>query len=276
MSQSVVAQQPIQPLQPISGWTLEFGDAYCALRSAFGSEEEPVILELRQFSTGYDVDITVVGEGLSSNSKSVEYVFSPGSEWRGSKMATQIRTTNGEEGVRFRADLLTMEDDTLGYNSYLRDAVYRDREAAISTIGIRNALDDELYLAIGPLDEAMEVMRDCTDDLMTQWGLDPDLHQTITTPARPDSLTRWSRQIIQDYPTAMLRAGEDGSVTLSVVVGLEGKVVRCIVTASNAHVGLQEGACQGLLRYARFEPARNADGEPMHDIWSTTVVYSIN
>lgn len=275
-AQPVAAQDAVQPLQPISAWTLDFGDNYCALRGAFGNEDEPVYLEMRQFRTAYDFQISVLGEGLSSRDRPVEYRMSPGSDWREVAFATPLRLQNGGAGVQFTGNLLTSDVVSLGYGDYLSDPRYREREAEISTIGIRNALKDEIHLAVGPLDDVMEVMRDCTDDLMNRWGLDPEVYRTITRPVLPRDQRGWARNVVEDYPWEMVRAGESGTVSLAVVVGADGAVERCIVTASTAHAGLQQGACEAMIEHAEFEPALDGNGEPTRDIWSTNVTYSIH
>ncbi|MGB3167702.1 MAG: energy transducer TonB [Alteraurantiacibacter sp.] len=85
----------------------------------------------------------------------------------------------------------------------------------------------------------------------------------------------WARQIAQSYPARALRRSEEGNVSLTVAVDNFGRVKACSVTASSGYLTLDEAACIGVTRYARFDPALGRDGDPVEDEWSTTVAYRI-
>ena len=58
-------------------------------------------------------------------------------------------------------------------------------------------------------------------------------------------------------------------------VNAEGRVAGCRVTRSADPI-LDEAACDDMTRYARFEPALDAAGNPTTGSWSTNIVYQIN
>ncbi|WAT17297.1 energy transducer TonB [Aurantiacibacter sp. MUD11] len=94
-------------------------------------------------------------------------------------------------------------------------------------------------------------------------------------PARPDGQARWQRRIIENYPSRALRREIEGTVGVSVTVNAEGRVAGCRVTRSADPI-LDEAACDDMTRYARFEPALDAAGNPTTGSWSTNIVYQIN
>jgi protein TonB len=94
-------------------------------------------------------------------------------------------------------------------------------------------------------------------------------------PARPDGQERWQRRIIENYPSRALRREIEGTVGVSVTVGADGRVSACRVTRSADPI-LDEAACADMTRYARFEPALDAAGNPTTGSWSTNIVYQIN
>ena len=77
----------------------------------------------------------------------------------------------------------------------------------------------------------------------------------------PQSIQEWAGKILEDYPAAAVRAGEEGTVHMRIVIGAHGRVVSCSVTGSSGSKALDKAACQGMARYARYNPALNERGE---------------
>ncbi len=94
--------------------------------------------------------------------------------------------------------------------------------------------------------------------------------------ASPDNQGRWARQIQDNYPRSAERAGEEGSVGVRVTIGADGRVSNCTVTSSSGSSALDSGACDGMRRYARFNPALDRAGNPITDTYSTRIVYQLN
>jgi protein TonB len=61
-----------------------------------------------------------------------------------------------------------------------------------------------------------------------------------------------------------------------VTINADGRVSACSVTSSSGSSILDRAACNGMQRYARFEPALNAAGNPISASWSTRIVYRLN
>jgi protein TonB len=93
---------------------------------------------------------------------------------------------------------------------------------------------------------------------------------------RPRNQGSWASRIQQNYPARALREGTEGTVGVSVTVGADGRVSACSVSSSSGSSALDEAACQGMQRYARFDPALNAAGEAVSASWSTRIVYQLN
>lgn len=85
--------------------------------------------------------------------------------------------------------------------------------------------------------------------------------------ATPDNLNSWAGRIQGDYPSSALRRDEAGTVTMRITVGANGRVSACTVTGSSGSSSLDDAACRGMQRYARYNPALNAAG---NEISSTT------
>lgn len=92
----------------------------------------------------------------------------------------------------------------------------------------------------------------------------------------PRNQSSWARRIQENYPSRSLREGVEGTVGVSVVVNGEGRVESCSVSSSSGSDDLDKAACQGMERYARFDPALDRDGNPTTGRWSTRIVYRLN
>lgn len=93
---------------------------------------------------------------------------------------------------------------------------------------------------------------------------------------RPRNQASWAGRIQQNYPSRALREGTEGRVGVRVTVNAEGRVEACSVASSSGSSVLDDAACQGMERYARFDPALNDAGDPVSASWSTTIVYQLN
>ena len=94
--------------------------------------------------------------------------------------------------------------------------------------------------------------------------------------ARPKGQGSWAARIQENYPSAALRKEIEGRVGVRVSVGPDGRVSSCSVSSSSGSGDLDSAACEGMQRYARFDPALDAAGNPTTGSFSTSIVYKIN
>lgn len=87
---------------------------------------------------------------------------------------------------------------------------------------------------------------------------------------------RWAGQIQENYPSRALREEVEGTVGVRVTVTPDGRATGCSVTASSGSSVLDEAACRGMERYARFNPALDAAGNPTTGSYATRITYRLN
>jgi protein TonB len=93
--------------------------------------------------------------------------------------------------------------------------------------------------------------------------------------ATPKNQQRWTQRIMDNYPPRSLSEGKEGTVGVRVTIGTNGRVASCTVTSSSGTSDLDRGACDGLQRYAEFNPALDSAGNPITDSYSTRVTYRL-
>ncbi|MGY6637130.1 MAG: energy transducer TonB [Erythrobacter sp. SCN 62-14] len=86
----------------------------------------------------------------------------------------------------------------------------------------------------------------------------------------------WAARIQDNYPARALREETQGTVGVRVTVTPQGRAANCQVTASSGSPILDQAACQGMERYAQFNPALDDDGNPTTGAFSTRITYQIN
>jgi len=94
--------------------------------------------------------------------------------------------------------------------------------------------------------------------------------------ASPSGQSRWARRIQENYPRRAIREEVEGSVGVRVGINADGRVSSCNVVRSSGSSALDEAACSGMRRYARFDPALNDAGNPTTGSYSTTISYRLD
>jgi protein TonB len=111
----------------------------------------------------------------------------------------------------------------------------------------------------------------------------PVIHETAPPAPPPPAVSRkleargapgeWVTP--EDYPSADLRAENQGTTSFELAVGPDGKATDCRVTNSSGFPSLDTKACQMLLRRARFKPQLDGNGQPMAATYRNRVRWQI-
>jgi len=104
----------------------------------------------------------------------------------------------------------------------------------------------------------------------------PPAPPSLARGASPRNQRRWAARIQENYPSRALREEVEGTVGVSVTVNTDGRVSGCRVSRSSGSSVLDEAACRGMTRYARFNPALNDAGSPTNGTYSTSILYRLN
>lgn len=79
-----------------------------------------------------------------------------------------------------------------------------------------------------------------------------------------------------DYPPGALRRHEQGIVGFDLDVSAEGRVTDCHVTVSSGSEDLDSATCRIMRRRARFDPARDAQGNRVPDRHSSRLEWRLS
>jgi periplasmic protein TonB len=93
---------------------------------------------------------------------------------------------------------------------------------------------------------------------------------------QPKNQRSWAARIQENYPRRAAQEEIEGTVGVRVTVTADGRATGCSVTGSSGSDILDGAACKDLERYGRFDPALDADGNPISASWSTRITYKLN
>jgi periplasmic protein TonB len=78
-----------------------------------------------------------------------------------------------------------------------------------------------------------------------------------------------------DYPASALRNEEEGTTRFRLTVGTNGRVTDCSVTSSSGSAALDSATCRIMRSRARFTPARDNQGNPTTDTYTSSITWRI-
>ncbi len=93
-------------------------------------------------------------------------------------------------------------------------------------------------------------------------------------PVAPKRKTRWMERILATAPADVAEGRLSGEVTIIIEVGKWGRPSGCSILKSSGQKKLDQSACQGAVRYGRFHPAIDGDGNFVTSEYTTVVTYS--
>ena len=90
--------------------------------------------------------------------------------------------------------------------------------------------------------------------------------QVAQGPYQAVSMSSNGEFIAKNYPPRALKAREQGKVGFRLIVEPDGSLGSCEVTESSRSKALDSETCELILRHARLNPVRNADGRAVRAV----------
>lgn len=280
---SPVAAQPkdeVLTLSPSGPWNVDFAEDFCALRRNFKAGDDLATLELRQYVPGYGFDLLFLAQGIDEPKDKISYRFLPHEDLLEPIIGNAIRSGENAQGIWITGKFgPASKDDEMSVVLSLPetpDDQIDSWAAAVSKLRFESGFARKIDVETGPLNEAMAIMQTCLSGLIESWGINLESRATALQGVRPKNQKSWARKTLESFPTEALRRGIRGSVRVRVVVGADGKPKSCLSLGNLSAEILQRAACDAMMKYSRFEPALDKDGEPMVSYFLTSITYSSN
>lgn len=231
-----------EPLKPSGAWSIDYGDDACTLSRGFGSGEITFGLRREMLDREGGVAVLTLPETRPSRSR----------EFKGSFLFG-----NGEPAVVNATSRPLPENNARVITAYL-DEKRVSLLAAGATFAFPTARNEHLWLATGNLDDAMTALSKCSDDLVTSLGIPLDELDAMAEPPKASGMIDLSPQ----RPWSVEGADWQIRTTILFEIDRQGKRSACRVLAYDGPEAFRNAACDRPVS-VRFQPARNAAGEPI-------------
>ncbi len=261
-------------------WQMDHAEDACRSARMFGSGDDKTVFYIERYEPGEPFFLLVAGKPFEGRKRSdVVFQFGPGGAKREN---TGERGTLGDYDPAFfepqmtllpwPAELMDEDGDSKAPPTPFGRVFSDEQEQTIEWLDVCRG-SDIVRLQLTPMGAPMKAMRDCTDTLLNDWGLDVDAHRTMR--ARPVPIDAGDWMTSSDYPTRSLRKGQQSLLQTRLMVDAQGGVTSCHIQRETMGDGFGDAACKALLHRARFEPALDRDGQPMASYYKFVVRFDI-
>lgn len=86
---------------------------------------------------------------------------------------------------------------------------------------------------------------------------------------------QFGQKIIENYPIPILRRDVRGTAKINVLVTTKGRAASCQIKRSSGDNIIDQWACLGTVRYARFAPATDDEGNPTLGQWTQSFTLTL-
>lgn len=253
------AQPPAAAAQVPAGWEVNWGEQHCMLiRNSGGPGNKAFVL--RRVPGSEPTDLITTDPSPPSDSvpsrRAISIRLTPASgEALDGRLVRAGRVTSGNMVIEMRGG-----DELL------------DRFAASSAIEVAAGGRSYFRMSYPSPTEALAALRQCEDDALRGWGIDASLIDGVRT--RPRQINR-EMMVSDDYPVEAIRAHQEGTVLVRMVIDTDGRAEDCAIVATSGFAALDQATCALAQRRGRFRPATGTDGQPMRSVYVLRVFWSL-
>ena len=260
-------------LEPSSDWRFREYEDRCRISRNFGEGENRTTLWIEQGGAEPNYNLTLIGRPL-------RHPYGGGVRIQFGDLPENIRSYISAESSRGRP-VLMMYGATLTQPEMGRDETSPtpdlsfDSELAeqIETLRLRTSIVEPIQLELGAMGEPLTFLNECgtkISALLSQAG------RALTgeaAPPQPIDEDDWLNR--GDYPLHLVAAQMQGRIVFRLTVNRQGRPSSCFILESNKPQLFDDSVCLGLMKRAEFEPARDANGEPVASYYVSSVSFRV-
>ncbi len=261
LAASAIAQAPAMSPGSATGarWVVDWADSECSLiRTASDGHTARAAIVVTPGSPGFVIRLLDAGLGrLPRPLPNVELSVEPAGVVLLRGVLTPFRS--GRQVV---------------YGSQSIDDGHLADIAAATVLRVRRNGQNRAAIPMPGARAAITILRRCIDDQLPRWGIDPERHWALRSrPSPVGGAASWFRAF--DYPRESILGREQGKTVARLRVRGDGSVGECVVVASSGHRRLDERTCEIHSSRARYEPARDANGNPAEAMAIVSVTWTL-
>lgn len=264
-------------LAPSSPWNVDLVDNRCRLTRSFGDTSAPHLLVFEQYWPDERAGLYVAGPAFAAldRTKSFGLKFREG---QAENPNPPFRGTIEGFGTSYLYPSIDLAIEDKPHPSPAPvvtafPALDTEYASRIEFVALRFG-KEEVRLETGSMKDAFTVLNECTQAIVGNWGF--DLKQQLGATRMPYLVNDriMSSVVSENIPFSQMESGENGTVRLRLLISETGAITECKLLGTTDPQGLERHICRAYRR-ARFEPARDATGNPMPSFYTTTITYAL-
>ncbi len=284
-------------LEPTTDWQVQDYSDRCRLSRDFGPFDQSVTLRIEQGSDEPSFNLTLIGwpvRALYGSQVRVQFEPEPSSTRgyvkSGSSMGRPVLSLFGiqlpgdeeqspasDQEPAAGADEEESIDLTRARLSSARaDKISNDRLNAITGLHVSGAALRPFKLETGALEAPVEQLEQCAASLDKRLSDNTQEAKEAGVPVIPVELERWARIIQENYPAPLLRQSIEGRVGVKMTINKEGRPTFCTITGNSGSPSFNDTVCLLMLQHSKFEPARDAENDPIPAYFETRITFRLN
>lgn len=276
-------------LQPSTGWLMDYAPDSCRLMRSFGSGNDKIIAQMIGYQPGEQFEFNLIGQPMSYVPSSDYVKVRFGSDGQFARRRAFPGWANDAPAFYLAARLdnggsdrwvSEMGDDNKLLNNPKRWLIIDNDDGpplasgTVSSVSSVTVLIGQrtVDLKLGSMSKPMAALRECTDDLVKGWGLDPAKQAALAS--RPQPLGDPFAWLRVTYPTDLAVNGERALVHFRLMIDAQGRPTSCTVQSKIEIADhFSTPGCAALMRNARFTPARTSTGEAEASYYTLRVAW---
>ena len=260
---SARADEPVA-YAPRGSWTANFADDSCSLERTFVHEQDTLRLRLRQFVPGDTFEITIASETLEPRRRATNIDFAATSAFQKIDYYQTFRLEDGQKGVVFSGSLAGSAPD--GPAESRSDFSVYATGSAIDRLTLSDAFESDLTVLTGSLQQPLQIMESCMDDLLAEWGVNAQAHRSLTRKAEPNWSDSWIKVSAPMQRDFRQQKGSDRQ-EVRLIIDEQGKPVGCRVLQWPDDEPIARRLCSAFLESARIPPALDNESRPIRSYY---------
>lgn len=244
----------------------------CRATRSFDTADGTTVLQLRSFGPDSAIELTVAGSEIAREPHAVRMVELG---WDGEGYDRHQAGVLGTLGGVPSVSLLTQNRQVAAFGFF-----YSERAVLVSRLDpIAESMQLRVVgyapkeVRVGTLVEPLRQLEACEANLMEKWGWGRDYAQRVVTPPRMRDPQSWFFKAIV-YPAVANLNRVSNLLQLRLKVDARGRVAECVVQTSPGGSQFGSKNCSGLRRQARFEPALDAQGQPVESYFQMSITFA--
>ena len=165
-----------------------------------------------------------------------------------------------------------LEQARVGFN--IDDRAVLARLAEASALRVSEKGKEIARTDLPAMTKALSALAACETEALQSWGIDAAAWRSLRSTPRP--ITKWSDVLKDvDYPRSAIHEKAQGNVLMRLTIDASGTPVECWQILGTGNEKLDGKSCTAIGQKARFEPAVDANGQPVAAPYVTEVRWRI-